>query len=335
MGAVEKKYVLIVAALGSFLTPFMGSSVNIALPSIGKDLRMDAITLSWVTTSYLLTSAIFLVPFGRIADIYGRKRIFISGILLYTASSFFSTISVSAESLIFFRVLQGIGGAMIFSTGTAILISVFPVGERGRALGVNVAAVYLGISLGPVLGGLLTQSFGWRSIFLVSLPIGLTITAFTLWKLKEEWAEAKGERLDLVGSITYSVALIAIMFGFSLLPGSSGLWLIVIGGLGILAFVKWEAEVEGPILNVSLFKNNLTFALSNLTALISYSATFAVSFILTLYLQYIKSFTPQDAGLILASQPIVQAVFSPLAGRLSDRMEPRVLASLGMALTAA
>ncbi|MHA1632244.1 MAG: MFS transporter [Candidatus Freyarchaeota archaeon] len=334
MGATEKKYVLMVAALGSFLAPFMSYSVNVALPSIGNDLQMDAISLSWTTTSYLLASAIFLVPLGRVADIYGRKRIFIYGVLLYTASSLLSALSNSTEQFICFRVLQGIGGAMIFSTIPAILTSVFPVGERGRALGLNVASVYLGFSIGPILGGLLTQSFGWRSIFLMSLPVGLTITAFTLWKLKEEWAGAEGERLDLVGSIIYSVALVAIMYGLSLLPAASGLWLIMIGSVSLLAFVKWEVREGSPILNVGLFRSNVTFALSNLAALLSYSATFAVTFILSLYLQYIKGFTPQHAGLILASRPVMQAVFSPVAGKLSDRVEPRVIVSVGMALTA-
>lgn len=334
MSAIEKKYVLMIVALGSFLTSFMGSSINIALPSIGDGLRMDAVSLSWVTTSYLLASAIFLVPFGRIADIYGRRRTFIYGILFYMVSSLLSIVSNSGESLILFRVLQGIGGAMIFSTSPAILTSVFPIGERGKALGLNVAAVYLGLFLGPVLGGLLTNLFGWRSIFLMSLPLGLAAAAFAAWRLKREWVGAKGERLDFVGLVNYGMALIAIMYGLSLLPDVSGLWLIMIGCLGLLTFVKWESKVRNPVLNVSLFKNNLTFALSNLAALIGYSATFAVGFILSLYLQYIKGFTPQDTGLILSSQPIVQAAFSPLAGKLSDRMEPRVVASIGMALTA-
>ena len=327
---VNKKYALLITTMSSFLTPFMGSSVNIALPSIGKEFAIDAVLLSWIATSFLLVAAMFLVPFGRIADIYGRKRIFTYGIFLYTVSSLLSAISTSAIVLISFRVLQGIGSAMIFGTSIAILTSVFSVRERGKALGINVAAVYLGLSLGPFLGGFLTQHFGWRSIFLANVPLGLIIIAFVFWKLKGEWAEAKGEKFDLTGAILYSLMLIAIMYGFSLLPSMSGVWLILIGAFGFLAFLKWETRVESPVLDINLFRDNKLFALSNLAALINYSATFAVAFLLSLYLQYIRGFTPQNAGLILVSQPIVQAIFSPFAGRLSDRIEPRIVVSIGM-----
>jgi len=329
----DKKTVLLVATMGSFLTPFMGSSINIALPSIGKEFAMDAILLSWVATSYLLAAAVFLVPFGRIADIHGRKKIFTCGILIYTVSSLLSAFATSAFMLISFRILQGIGGAMIFGTGVAILTSVFPVGERGRALGINVAAVYLGLSLGPVLGGFLTEQFGWRSIFLVNVPLGLIIIASIFWKLKGEWADAKGEKFDLGGSIIYGIGLVAIMYGLSLLPAMSGVWAIIIGILGILIFIRWETKVASPVLNIKLFKNNPVFAFSNLAALINYSATFAVAFLLSLYLQYTKGLSPQTAGLILLSMPAMQAIFSPLAGRLSDRIEPRIIASVGMGLT--
>jgi len=329
----NKRAALLVATLGSFLTPFMGSSINIALPSVGSELAMDAISLGWVATAYLLAAAMFLVPFGRIADIYGRKRIFTYGILTYTVASILSAIATSAAMLIASRVLQGIGGAMIFSTGVAILTSVFPAEERGKALGINVAAVYLGLSLGPFLGGLLTEHFGWRSIFVLNVPLGLIIIAFIFWKLKGEWAEAKGEKFDITGSVIYSLMLIAIMYGFTRLPDMSGVWLIVVGAVGVVAFVKWETKVKSPVLNIGLFRNNTVFALSNLAALINYSATFAVAFLLSLYLQYIKGLTPQNAGLILVAAPVVQAIFSPLAGRLSDRIEPRIVASVGMGLT--
>ncbi len=159
--AVSKRTVLIVAALSSFLMTFMGSSINIALPSIGSEFQMDAVLLGWVATAYLLTTAMFLLPFGRLADIHGRKRILIYGIFIFTISSLFLSFSPSATFLIALRAVQGIGSAMIAVTGIAILTSVFPVGERGRALGISVAATYLGLSLGPVLGGLLTQHFGW------------------------------------------------------------------------------------------------------------------------------------------------------------------------------
>jgi EmrB/QacA subfamily drug resistance transporter len=330
-----KRITLLVVTAGAFLTPFDVSSVNVALPSIGKEFSMDAISLSWVATAYLLASAIFLVPFGRIADIHGRKRIFTIGILTFTLASFSMVISQSAIVLVVFRIIQGIGAAMLFGTGAALLTSVFPAKERGKVLGIFVDSVYLGLSTGPFLGGFLTLHFGWRSIFLVNVPLGLMLVALASLKMKGEWAEAKGEPFDLTGSIVYCLGLIAIMYGFSsfsLLPAILSAGLILSGSLGILAFIKWEMKIEYPVLNINLFRNNRAFAFSNLAALINYSATYAVTFFLSLYLQYIKTLDPQSAGLILVSQPIAQAICSPFAGRLSDRIEPRIIASMGMAL---
>jgi MFS family permease len=232
-----------------------------------------------------------------------------------------------------FRIIQGTGGAMIFGTGVAIITSVFPPGERGRALGINVAAVYLGLSLGPFMGGILTGHFGWRSIFFVNTIIGILLTTLVFWKLKGEWAGSEGETFDFTGSVIYGFSLALIMYGFSRLPMKTGMWLILLGASGIAAFIWWEMRVRDPVLHMTLFRNNRVFALSNLAALVNYSATAAVGFLMSLYLQYVKGLTPQHAGLILVSQPLIQAIFSPLAGRLSDRIESRIIASIGMTVT--
>ena len=332
---VNKRTALVVASLSFFLATFMGSSINIALPSIGRELQMDAIMLGWVATSYILASVIFLLPSGRLADIYGRKRILTYGIFIYTISSLLLSFTPSATVLIALRAVQGIGGAMIFATGVALVTSVFPPEERGKALGITVAVAYLGLTLGPVLGGPLTQHFGWRSIFLATVPLGATAIALTLGKVKGDWAEAKGEKFDRIGSAIYGLALTGIIYGFSLLPEMLGIWLIIAGASGILAFVKRQMKLEHPLLDINLFRKNRGFAFSNLAVLLNYSAAFAVGFLLSLYLQYIKGLSPQNAGLILVAMPAVQAIFSPLAGRLSDRIEPRILASIGMGLTAA
>jgi EmrB/QacA subfamily drug resistance transporter len=324
---------LISATLAAFLTAFTGSSSTIALPVIGYDFSMDAILLSWVATSFLLAAAMFLVPVGRLADIHGRKRIFVLGTAVFTVASLLAGLAPSAAVLIAARALQGIGGAMISGTGVAILTSVFPSEERGRVLGINVAAVYLGLSLGPAIGGILTQQLGWRSIFFAPIPLGLVIIAFVLWRLEGEWAEAQGESFDLFGSAIYALALVALMYGFSHLPELLGAALIAAGAVGFAAFGLWEFHTKSPVLNLRIFANNRPFTLSNLAALIHYSAVYAVSFLLSLYLQYIKALTPQQAGLVLIFQPVVQFLFSPAAGRLSDRIEPRILASLGMMLT--
>lgn len=323
---------LLVATLANFLTPFMSSAVNIALPAIGAEFATSAILLSWIPTSFLLAAAMFAVPFGRISDIYGMKKIFSYGVIIFTVSSFLSAVSPSAESLIVFRIIQGIGGAMIFVTGLAIITSVYPPQERGKAIGINIATVYIALALGPVLGGIMTQFFGWRSLFYAMIPLGILILALTYWKLNEEWAECKGERFDIKGSIIYSIVLVMVMYGFSTLPHLTGIILVIAGIIGFIGFLLYELRLESPVLNVKLFKNR-TFAFSNLAALINYSATFAVTFLLSLYLQYIKALDPLSAGLILVVQPVTMAIFAPIAGRLSDRFVPQKLAALGMILS--
>ncbi len=331
--AVNKKPALFITTLASFLSPFGISSVNIALPSIGQTFTMDAILLSWVTTAYLLASATFLVPFGKIADIYGRKRIFTYGILTFTLASAGSAISNSVAMLICFRVLQGIGASAIYPIGAAILTSNFPARELGRVLGINGAAVYLGFSSGPFFGGLLTYHLGWRSIFLVNVLVGFIVIVLIFWKLKGEWREAKEERFDLTGSVLYSIILLFIMYGFSQLSTVQGVWLVLAGFVGILLFIKWEMKVRSPVLEIKLFRKNRTFAFSNLATLIHSSAGFGLTFLLSLYLQYVRKMTPESAGLILIAQPVVQALCSPFSGKLSDRIEPRIVASIGLALS--
>jgi len=330
---MERRIVLLIATLTSFMTPFMASSINIALPSIATEFSIDAVLLTWVATSFILPAAALLLPFGRLSDISGRKRVFGWGTGLYAAGSLLCGLAPSTTFLIAFRVLQGISAAMIFSTGMAILTSVYPAGERGRVLGFNVAAVYLGMSLGPSIGGLMTHHLGWRSLFFTSAALGVLITGLVLRNLQSEWAEARGERFDLVGTLIYSAALSCAMYGVSWLPAATGTWLVLGGLLGLLAFIAWELRVRHPVLEVRLFTGNAVFAFSNLAALINYSSTFAVTFLLSLYLQYIKGMSPQGAGLILVAQPLIMSIFSPLAGRLSDRIEPRTVASTGMAFT--
>lgn len=330
----EKRVVLLIAILAGFITPFDGSAVNIALPTLGAEFHMNAIALSWVATAYLLSSAVFLVPFGKIADIYGRKKVFLYGIAIFSFASLMMTMVPSTEMFIGIRVFQGLGSAMIFGTGVAIVTSVFPPGERGKALGIYITAVYLGLSLGPFLGGVMTQYLGWRSIFFVNVPIGLAAILLILWKLKGEWAECRGEKFDLTGSVIYGAAVVAVMYGFSVLPHFKGTVLIAVGIIGVIIFALYEMRVPSPVLEIRLLTKNRIFALSNLAALINYSATFAVTFLLSLYLQYTKGFTPGHAGIILIAQPVVQAVISPIAGRFSDRIEPQIVASAGMTCTA-
>lgn len=328
----DRRSILVISTLASFLTPFMSSSINIALPAIGSEFGADAVLLGWIPTSFILATAIFLIPMGRLADIYGMRRIFSPGIVIFTAATVLCAFSNSTSMLIGFRMLQGFGSAMIFSTAVAALTAVYPPGERGRVLGINVAAVYIGLALGPALGGLLTSNFGWRSIFFAIIPLG-AIVILMLFLNRDEWTDPHPERFDLTGSIIYGLMLLFLMYGLSVLPQTAGWAYILVGFVLLAVFIMWELRVESPVLKVKLFLENHVFFFSNLAALINYSATFAVGFLLSFYLQYNKGLDPQTAGLILVAQPFVQAVLSPSAGRLSDRIEPGIVASAGMGVT--
>ncbi len=325
--------VLLATTISSFTTPFMGSSVNVALPMIAHDFSMNALTISWVASSFLLAAAITLVPLGRLADIYGRKIFFLSGSLIFALSSLFCIWSQTEAFFIAMRVVQGIGGAMIFSTGTAMLISAYPPGERGRILGINIAAVYIGLTCGPFIGGLLTQHMGWKTIFIFNAVLGVAAASLSTFVSKEKQTEARGEKFDLAGSLLYATALFSLMYGFSQLPSPKGVALIAAGALCFIFFIRQQLTKPSPLLNINLFLNNRVFAYSNLAALINYCATFAITFLLSLYLQHVKLLTPSQTGVVLVIEPLLQAVFSPAAGRLSDRHEPRIISSIGMSVT--
>ena len=295
---------------------------------------MDAITLSWVATAYLLSSAVFLVPAGRIADIIGRKKVFRYGLSVFTAASFLMIFSVSPQMIVALRVIQGAGSAMIFGTAVAILTSAVPLANRGRSLGIYITSVYLGLAAGPFLGGLLTGYLGWRSIFLINIPLGLFTLIMIHLMMKDEWADARGEPFDLGGSLLYGLSLVAVMYGLSILPDANGAIIAIAGTILMAAFVWWEIHETSPLLEMKLFLENRVFAFSNFAALINYSATFAVTFFLSLYLQYIRGLPPEYAGLVLVIQPVTQAIVSPFAGKLSDRIEPGLIASAGMAMNA-
>ena len=326
---------LAVSVFGSFIAPFMISSVNVALPAIQKGFaggEVSVVLLSWVAMIYLLAAGVSLVPMGRLADITGRKKLLAYGFALFSFGGFFCFFSPSVYFLIFFRGLQGLGGGMVFSTGMAILTSVFPPNRRGRVLGIAVSAVYVGLSTGPFAGGMLTHYFGWRSLFLVVSLLGMIPLVLTMM-LEGEWADAKGEEYDGIGALIYIPSLVGIIYGFSILPKLGGILALVLGSVGLAIFVRRQRKIDQPLFQVNLFVENRVFAFSSLAALIHYSATFGLTFLLSLYLQYIKGMDPRTAGTVLMAQPVMMAVVSPLAGRMSDRAEPRILSSIGMAIT--
>jgi len=328
----SRSLILFAIIITSFINPFLGAAINIALPAISEEFSLGAVGMSWVSMAFLLSSAVFLVPLGKLADIKGRKQIFFIGNIIIAASSILCALSPSGTLLISVRAIQGIGSAMVFGTGIAIITSVYPPKERGKAIGITVTSVYIGLSLAPFLGGMLTQYLGWQSIFYVTVPFELLVIWITWRYIKEEWADAKGEKFDLSGSIIYLLSMSAFMFGFSRLPETSAIILVVAGIIGLIGFGIMEMKVESPIFNLKLFASNRLFAFSNLAALINYATTFAITFLLSLYLQYILGLSPRDAGMVLITQPVLMAIVASISGKLSDRHDPRILASAGMGI---
>ena len=330
--AISKNVVLIIVTTVSFIMPFLVASVSVALPTMGREFNMDAVMISWVSTVYFLTTAMIQVPCGRLADIYGRKKLLLLGLVISVFSSFLVAYANTVPMLIISRALQGVGAGVTLNQGIAILTTVIPANERGQALGISMAGTYSGLSLGPFIGGVLTEQFGWESIFYLSGILSIVLIVLVFWALKGEWAEARGEKFDKVGSVTFAIAIALFVYGFSTLNTVLGGILLVIGILGLLLFARWEARTESPVYNLALFRKNRVFIFSNLAALITYIAGFAQGFLMSLYLQYIHGQSPQTAGLVLVSPAVVMTIFTPISGRISDRIEPRLVASVGITL---
>jgi len=329
---LNKAVLLAVTMTSNFFNPLMGAAVNVALPNIGIEFSLDAVMLSWITMAYLLASAVFLVPLGKIGDMWGRKKMFLLGNIFFGLATILCAAADSGYSLIIGRLLQGVGSAMMFSTSMAIVISAFPVSERGKVIGLNVSAVYVGLSVSPILGGVLTQTLGWRSLFIINAVVSLLVSIAIIIKIKAEWKENENDKFDWFGAIIYIPSMTALMFGFSKLPTPLATFFTAAGIVGLIIFVMMELKHPFPLLNMKLFFENRVFGSSNLSAFINYAATFAVSFILSLYLQYSKHLSPKDAGMILIAQPVLMAVTAIFSGRLSDKISPRLLASSGMAI---
>jgi MFS family permease len=329
-GKIERKTALILVGLGAFLIPFMGSSLSIALPLIGDDLTGNIILLGWLPTVFTLANAAFLLPFGKLADIHGRKKIFAYGVVIYTVASLLAALSPSVTFLIFGSFLQGLGCALIFATGVALLSSVYPPEHRGEALGFFVTAVFVGLFLGPLLGGFLAQSLGWRSIFLFNVPLGLFLLSLIFWKLKGEWYGSKDVKFDYLSSAIYIPSLVALFYGFTALGDTMGRAIFTAGILGFILFIYMETRTKHPILNLKLLGRRVS-ALPAVSQLFINVSTTALWTLLSLYLQDLLHFGPLWAALILSVQPLMVALLSPATGRLSDRMDGRIFMISGSA----
>lgn len=324
---------LMMVVVSSFSMPLMLSSVNVALPSIAQDLKMDAVLLSWVPMAFLAASAAMVLTFGRLADMFGRKRIFTLGAIGIIVTSILAAAATSGPMLVALRALQGTSAAMLYATNVAIVSSVFPPQQRGHAIGIMASSVYFGLTAGPLLGGWLIEHFGWRAAFFAHVPLTLMTLLFGVPRVPGEWKAEHPGRFDTIGALLYAGAIVALMCGVSLLRGVAGPWLALGGVLGMVVFFRHQQGREDPLFDVSLFYTNRVFRLSCIASFIMYTATFANLVLISLYLQYLQALSPVEAGLVMIAQPLVIAVLSPYAGRISDRMEPRIIASIGMACT--
>ncbi len=327
--------VLTVAATAEFLTTFMASSVVVALKDIDEQWHISTVTTSWLSLAYILVVAAFLMPAGKLADLAGRKRLFLIGMVTFTLVAFASAFAPSAPALIVFRLLLGVGTAMLYACATALVALAYPPEIRGRAFGLQASGVYLGLTTGPLLGGMITGHLGWQWVFVLTGILGTANSLLSWWGLRGlEWREEKKGRFDIVGSLSWALALTALLMGLSLLPDVLGAVLIVIGLAGVGGFVWWEARASDPILNLDLFRKSRVFAFSNGAIFINYAANFVLPFLLTIYLEFNRGLSEQMAGLLLVAAPAVQTVVSPVAGRLADRVQPRLLAAAGMVVCA-
>jgi EmrB/QacA subfamily drug resistance transporter len=333
----NKWVVLLLVALGGFMTTLDSSIVNIGLPAIAHTFGVGVSgAIEWIIIGYLIVIAAFLLTLGRLADMVGRKPIYEAGLVIFVLGSIFSGAAPSLAILILARLFQGVGGAFIFSVNTAMITSIFPASERGRALGLNAVVVALGVSAGPTIGGLITQYLTWRWIFYVNVPIGALVFIIGMRMLTEPLHRNK-ERFDPLGAVLFAIGLASMILGFSF--GEEWGWTspaiissLVVGMVALVAAVFVERRVPDPILKLSLLKNRV-FASANISFLFAMLALFAPGFLLPFYFEELRGFPAVQAGLLLTPLSLTLAVMAPLSGSMADRFGSRILAPLGLAIS--
>lgn len=328
----DQRILIWIILLNCFATPFMLSASNVALPVIARELDLSAVVLSWVPMIFLMTSAVFIVIFARVADLFGRKRVFLWGALGIILSSLLAASALNAPMLLLGRSLQGISAAMVYATQISLISSVVTGRERGRVIGLAVAMVYAGLAVGALVGGLILDLLNWRFTFLVHVPLNLLVLLTGLLKVEGEWLDENAGGFDRGGAVVYGLAITLLCAGVSLLPDWYSFALLLLSFTSIAWFVQRSRRRPDAIFDVSLFFENKVFSLCCLASFIIYTATFANVVLLSLLLQSVQGVSASLTGLLLMIQPVVMAVFSPLTGRLAESISPHYLSRSGMLL---
>lgn len=327
----NKNLILLICTVLSFFAVFAVNSVMVVIPTIASEFHMSNIVQNWAIIIFLLVVAVLSVPAGQISGKYGLKKVTIISVILFILISIANVLVTSSEQFLLCRLVLGIALSFFNVTSMAMVVSAFNPEERGKALGITITGVYIALSLAPVLGGILNYQLGWRSVVLFGVPFLLVILALLLTKVDEEWVTFEGVPLDLKGSVLYGIGMVLFIYGFTILNEPLGVILTVFGVVFLVIFGFIELRQTHPVFDIRFFKNR-RFLSANFASLCAYLATFAVTTILNYHLQYIKGFDSQTAGIILLAAPLCQVVLAPIAGRLSDKYVPQVLAAIGMGL---
>jgi EmrB/QacA subfamily drug resistance transporter len=334
----RKWLVMIAVGLGIFLGTIDSSIVNVALPTLADDLATSFAAVQWVLIAYLLTMATLILGVGRLGDMLGKKRIYTAGFAVFTAGSLLAGLAPSIAWLIGFRVFQAIGAAMVFALGMAIITESFPPQERGRALGISGALVSIGIATGPSLGGFIVQHWSWRWIFIVNLPIGILGT-LAAGRFVPEVAPPGRQRFDFKGAGAFFAGLLALMLGLSLAQArgfGSGvvLMLFAIGAGALAAFVAIERRTPQPMLDLDLFSSRL-LTINLITGWMTFFAISGLFILIPFYLEKVLAASAQQVGLLVAPAPVLLGIAAPASGSISDRVGPRRVLVVGLAVLVA
>ena len=326
----KKNIILLICTILNFIAVFASNAVNIIIPTVAAEFHMSNIVQNWITIIFFLVMAMLSIPAGQISGKYGLKKVTIITSALFIIISIVNVFVTSSEQFLFCRLVLGLILAFINVTSMAMVVSAFDPQERGKALGLNITGVYVGLSLSPFLGGVLNYQLGWRSVILFAVPLLIVIIALLL-RIDDEWITFEGIPIDIKGSIAYGIGIALFIYGFTILNETLGVILTVVGIIILIVFAMIELRQEHPVFDIKFLKNR-EFLSANLASLCAYLATFAVTTILNYHLQYIKGFDSQTAGIILLVAPVCQVILAPIAGRLADRHVPQILAAIGMAL---